>query len=33
MLYKYKGITKQGKSVSGTIEASGEEEAKQKLIL
>jgi len=31
MLYKYKGITKQGKNVSGTIEASGEEEAKQKL--
>jgi general secretion pathway protein F/type IV pilus assembly protein PilC len=31
MLYKYKGITKSGKSVSGTIEASGEEEAKQKL--
>ncbi len=31
MLYKYKGITKQGKSVSGTVEASGEDEAKQKL--
>jgi len=31
MLYKYKGITKQGKNVSGTIEASGEDEAKQKL--
>jgi general secretion pathway protein F/type IV pilus assembly protein PilC len=31
MLYRYKGITKQGKSVSGTIEASGEDEAKQKL--
>jgi len=31
MLYKYKGITKQGKSVSGTIEASAEDEAKQKL--
>ncbi len=31
MLYRYKGITKQGKSVSGTIEASGEDEAKKKL--
>ncbi len=31
MLYKYRGITKNGKSVSGTIEASKEEEAKQKL--
>jgi general secretion pathway protein F/type IV pilus assembly protein PilC len=31
MLYKYKGITKQGKSVSGTIEASSQDEAKQKL--
>jgi len=31
MLYKYKGITKQGKSVNGTIEASREDEAKQKL--
>ncbi len=31
MLFKYKGITKKGKSVSGTIEASTVEEAKQKL--
>ncbi len=31
MLYKYRGITKEGKSVSGTIEASKEYEAKQKL--
>jgi general secretion pathway protein F/type IV pilus assembly protein PilC len=31
MLYKYRGITKQGKNVNGTIEASGEEEAKKKL--
>ncbi len=31
MLYKYKGITKQGKNVSGTIEASSEDEAKKKL--
>jgi general secretion pathway protein F/type IV pilus assembly protein PilC len=31
MLYKYNGITKQGKSVSGSIEASSVEEAKQKL--
>ena len=31
MLYKYKGITKQGKNVSGTIEASAEDEAKKKL--
>ncbi len=31
MLYKYKGITKDGKNISGTIEASSEDEAKQKL--
>ena len=31
MLYKYSGITKQGKSVNGTIESSGEEEARKKL--
>ncbi|HHD80852.1 MAG TPA: type II secretion system F family protein, partial [Campylobacterales bacterium] len=31
MLYKYKGITKEGKSVNGTIEASSTDEAKQKL--
>ncbi|NOZ91129.1 MAG: type II secretion system F family protein [Epsilonproteobacteria bacterium] len=31
MLYKYKGITKEGKNVSGTIEASSKDEAKQKL--
>ena len=31
MLYKYKGITKNGKNISGTIEASSEDEAKQKL--
>ena len=31
MLYKYKGITKSGKNVSGTVEASTQEEAKQKL--
>ena len=31
MLYKYKGITREGKSVSGTVEASGEDEAKKKL--
>ena len=31
MLYKYKGITKQGKNVSGSIEASNTDEAKQKL--
>jgi len=31
MLYKYKGITKEGKNVNGTIEASSTDEAKQKL--
>ncbi len=31
MLYKYKGITKQGKSAKGSIEASTIDEAKQKL--
>ena len=31
MLYKYSGITKQGKNLKGTIEASGVEEAKKKL--
>lgn len=31
MLFKYKGMTKQGKSAKGSIEASGLEEAKQKL--
>ena len=31
MLYKYKGITKDGKNISGTIEASSRDEAKQKL--
>jgi len=31
MLFKYKGITKQGKSARGSIEASTVEEAKQKL--
>ncbi|KIM02977.1 MAG: hypothetical protein KU29_13250 [Sulfurovum sp. FS06-10] len=31
MLFKYKGITKQGKSISGSLEASTIEEAKQKL--
>ncbi len=31
MLFKYKGITKQGKSTKGAIEASSIEEAKQKL--
>jgi general secretion pathway protein F/type IV pilus assembly protein PilC len=31
MLYKYKGITKQGKNAKGSIEASTIEEAKQKL--
>jgi len=31
MLFKYKGLTKQGKSVKGTIEASAIDEAKQKL--
>jgi len=31
MLFKYKGITKRGKSISGTLEASTLEEAKQKL--
>ena len=31
MLFKYKGITKQGKSAKGSIEASSIEEAKQKL--
>ena len=33
MLFKYKGLTKQGKSVKGSIEASSMEEAKQKLKL
>ena len=33
MLYKYKGITKQGKSAKGSIEASNIDEAKQKLKL
>jgi len=33
MLYKYKGITKQGKSAKGSIEASTIDEAKQKLKL
>jgi len=33
MLFKYKGLTKQGKSAKGTIEASTIEEAKQKLKL
>ncbi len=31
MLFKYKGITKKGKNVSGTVEASTIDEAKQKL--
>jgi len=31
MLFKYKGITKQGKNAKGSIEASSIEEAKQKL--
>jgi general secretion pathway protein F/type IV pilus assembly protein PilC len=31
MLYKYKGLTKTGKNVKGSIEASTEEEAKKKL--
>ncbi len=31
MLYKYKGITKDGRNATGTVEASSEEEAKQKL--
>ncbi|MBU1667260.1 type II secretion system F family protein [bacterium] len=31
MLFKYKGMTKQGKSAKGSIEASSIEEAKQKL--
>jgi len=31
MLFKYSGMTKQGKNVKGTIEASAVEEAKQKL--
>jgi general secretion pathway protein F/type IV pilus assembly protein PilC len=31
MLYKYSGITKQGKNLKGTIEASGVEEAKKRL--
>ena len=31
MLYKYKGITKQGKSAKGSIEASNVDEAKKKL--
>ena len=31
MLYKYKGITKQGKSAKGSIEASNVDEAKNKL--
>ena len=31
MLYKYKGITKDGKSAKGTIEASSIEEAKKRL--
>ncbi len=31
MLYKYSGITKIGKKVNGTLEASSEEEAKKKL--
>ncbi len=31
MLFKYKGMTKQGKSAKGTIEASSIDEAKQKL--
>jgi len=33
MLFKYKGLTKQGKNVKGSIEASSMEEAKQKLKL
>ena len=31
MLFKYKGMTKQGKSAKGSIEASSIDEAKQKL--
>ncbi len=31
MSYRYSGITKEGKTVNGTIEASSEEEAKRKL--
>jgi len=31
MLFKYKGLTKKGKSAKGTVEASTKEEAKQKL--